>query len=120
MFQPDCCERLGVRGKGGHGETGHKDEEMRKRERMQWGGSGKNEPLTTLLLYIYFGLIILYLEPSGKVSTWIILNYKQGIRACFIFHDQFTYGRFNVCELHFAKSQSHFNWQALSEAGEPP
>lgn len=96
MFQPDCYERLGVRGKGGHGETGHKDEEVRKRERMQWGGSGKNEAPTTPLLYTYFGLIILYLEPSGKVSTWIILNYKQGIRACFIFHDQFTYERFNV------------------------
>ena len=120
MFQPGCYERLRVRGNGGHGETGHKDEEVRKRERMQWGGSGRNEALTTLLLYTYFGLIILYLEPSGKVSTWITLNYKQGVRACFIFRDQFTFERFNVCELHFAKSQSHFNWQVLSEVSEPP
>ena len=40
---------------------------------------------------------------------------KSHKRACFIFHYQFTFERFNVRELDFAKSQLRLSWQVLSE-----
>ena len=56
-------------------------------------------------VYLHWPVGPLPLAPPGKPHE----------RACFIFHHQFTFERFNVCELHFAKSQLHLSWQVLSK-----
>lgn len=95
--------------------------ERRRGRRPRWAGNRRNE--TPLFCYlINTSLIILYLEPQGKVSTWVFhkyIIYRRRYRACFIFHDQFTLERFHVWELYFDKSVLYFNWRVLSEVRPP-